>query len=137
MEPLHQVDEARIGAQLVEERVVLQVAQAKFAFRERLVEESEGPVLVKQRIAATATTKINRKDFGVNWSKNLDTGGAVVGDEVDIIIDLEAVKQAAVKAEAKLGMWSVELSGRRAASSCRIFGGPSSQMSQRLTAALK
>jgi polyisoprenoid-binding protein YceI len=53
-----------------------------------------------QRVGATARTKINRKDFGVNWSQNLDTGGAVVGDEVDITIDIEAVKKAA-KVEAK------------------------------------
>jgi polyisoprenoid-binding protein YceI len=54
-----------------------------------------------QRSSATARTKINRKDFGVNWSQNLDTGGAVVGDEVDIVIDIEAVKKAAAKSEAK------------------------------------
>jgi polyisoprenoid-binding protein YceI len=53
-----------------------------------------------QRVGATARTKINRKDFGVNWSQSLDTGGAVVGDEVDITIDIEAVKKAA-KVEAK------------------------------------
>ena len=52
------------------------------------------------RIAASATTKINRKDFGVNWSKNLDSGGAVVGDELAITIDLEAIKKAPAKAEA-------------------------------------
>jgi polyisoprenoid-binding protein YceI len=54
-----------------------------------------------QRSSATARTKINRKDFGVNWSQNLDTGGAVVGDEVDIVIDIEAVKKAPAKTEAK------------------------------------
>jgi polyisoprenoid-binding protein YceI len=53
------------------------------------------------RSSATARTKINRKDFGVNWSQNLDTGGAVVGDEVDIVIDIEAVKKAPAKTEAK------------------------------------
>ncbi len=54
-----------------------------------------------QRSSATARTKINRKDFGVNWSQNLDTGGAVVGDELDITLDIEAVKKAAAKTEAK------------------------------------
>lgn len=42
-----------------------------------------------RRRAAAATTRINRKDFGVNWNRVLDTGGVVVSDEVDIIIDLQ------------------------------------------------
>lgn len=33
--------------------------------------------------------KINRKDFGVNWNASLDSGGVVVGDEVNLIIELE------------------------------------------------
>ncbi|UCC45809.1 MAG: YceI family protein [Candidatus Zixiibacteriota bacterium] len=37
----------------------------------------------------TAKTRINRHDFGVSWSKTLDSGGLVVGDEVTIILDLE------------------------------------------------
>jgi polyisoprenoid-binding protein YceI len=40
----------------------------------------------------TATTRINRKDFGLTWNKALETGGVVVGDEVAITIDLEATK---------------------------------------------
>jgi len=36
-----------------------------------------------------ARTKINRKDFGLNWNKALETGGLVVGDEVEITIDAE------------------------------------------------
>jgi polyisoprenoid-binding protein YceI len=35
------------------------------------------------------TGVINRKDFGLNWSKSLETGGFVVGDEVKLSIDLE------------------------------------------------
>jgi polyisoprenoid-binding protein YceI len=38
---------------------------------------------------ATATTKLNRKDFGLNWNKALEAGGVLVGDEVDVTIDLE------------------------------------------------
>jgi polyisoprenoid-binding protein YceI len=45
------------------------------------------------RIAASATTRINRKDFGLTWNTALETGGVVVGDEVKITLDLEAVKQ--------------------------------------------
>ena len=39
------------------------------------------------------TGKINRKDYGVSWSKLLDNGGAVVGDEVELNASLELVKQ--------------------------------------------
>ena len=45
------------------------------------------------RAGASATTKINRKDFGLAWSKVLEAGGAVVGDEVTVSIDVEAVKK--------------------------------------------
>ena len=44
------------------------------------------------RIGWTATTKINRKDFGLNWNAALETGGILVGDEVTITLDVEAVK---------------------------------------------
>jgi polyisoprenoid-binding protein YceI len=50
-----------------------------------------------QRRGASATTKINRKDFGVTWNKALDNGGVTVGDEVNITIDLE-MKKPKVKA---------------------------------------
>ncbi len=45
------------------------------------------------RRGATATTKINRKDFGLTWNKALDTGGLVVGDEVNIYIEVELVRK--------------------------------------------
>ena len=41
----------------------------------------------------TATTKINRKDFGVSWNKTMDGGGLVVGDEVTITIEAELQKK--------------------------------------------
>ena len=47
-----------------------------------------------QRVAASATTKINRQDYGVKWNATLDNGGVVVGDDVSIIIDVELVQQA-------------------------------------------
>ena len=45
------------------------------------------------RAGARATTKVNRKDFGINWSKTMDGGGLVVGDDVDVTIELEGVKK--------------------------------------------
>lgn len=47
------------------------------------------------RSAVSATTHVNRQDFGVKWNANLDGGGVVVSDTVAITIDLEMVKQAA------------------------------------------
>ena len=51
--------------------------------------EDKGP---KMRAGFHATTKINRQDFGINWQSKLDKGGVVVGDEVLITIDAEAIK---------------------------------------------
>ena len=45
------------------------------------------------KAGTTATASINRQDFGVSWSKTLDTGGAVVSDEVAIELQLELVKK--------------------------------------------
>jgi len=50
------------------------------------------------RIASSATTQVNRQDFGVKWNANMDGRGVVVGDTVNITIDMEMVKQAASKA---------------------------------------
>jgi polyisoprenoid-binding protein YceI len=44
------------------------------------------------RIGVSATTKINRKDFGLTWNAALETGGILVGDEVTITLDLQFVK---------------------------------------------
>ncbi len=47
-----------------------------------------------ERAGFTAKTSIDRKDFGLTWNQVLETGGLVVGDRVDIEIEVEAVKQA-------------------------------------------
>ena len=44
------------------------------------------------RRGATATTKINRKDFGLVWNKALETGGVAVGEEVTITLEIEMIK---------------------------------------------
>ena len=46
------------------------------------------------RIGATATTKINRKDWGLGWNQVLEAGGIAVGEEVTITLDIEATKSA-------------------------------------------
>lgn len=48
----------------------------------------------------SAETKINRKDWGLEWNKTLETGGVLVSDEITISIDLELVKQPEVVAAA-------------------------------------
>ena len=50
-----------------------------------------------QRLAATATTKINRQEYGVKWNAKLDNGGVVVGDEVNITLDVEMIQKQAAK----------------------------------------
>jgi len=63
-----------------------------------VVLEVEGPTDVikdpmgKTRAGAHATTKINRKDFGIVYDKTMDGGGLMVGNEVEITIDVEAVQ---------------------------------------------
>ena len=44
------------------------------------------------RIGLSATTKINRKDFGLTWNAALETGGILVGEEVTITLDVEFLK---------------------------------------------
>jgi polyisoprenoid-binding protein YceI len=44
-----------------------------------------------QRTAVSGTTKINRQDFGLTYSPMLDNGGLVVGNEVEITLDVEMI----------------------------------------------
>jgi polyisoprenoid-binding protein YceI len=44
------------------------------------------------RIGLSATTRINRKDFGLAWNTALETGGFLVGDEVNITLDVQFIK---------------------------------------------
>jgi polyisoprenoid-binding protein YceI len=44
------------------------------------------------RIGISATTKINRKDFGLTWNAALETGGILVGDDIIITLDAQFVK---------------------------------------------
>ncbi len=47
----------------------------------------------------SATTKVNRKDWNLNWNQLLETGGVLVGDQIKIDIELELIKQDQVPAE--------------------------------------
>jgi polyisoprenoid-binding protein YceI len=50
------------------------------------------------RTGFSAKTTINRKDFGLTWNMALETGGLLVGDKVEITLEVEAVKAAALAA---------------------------------------
>jgi polyisoprenoid-binding protein YceI len=47
------------------------------------------------RVALNASTTVNRLDYGVKWNAKMDSGGMVVGDDVNINIDLEMTKKEA------------------------------------------
>ena len=45
------------------------------------------------RAAFTATTKFNRKDWGMQWNKALETGGLLVGEDVHVTLEIEGIKK--------------------------------------------
>ena len=59
--------------------------------------ESSGPPIHdpmgNTRAGASATTTIKRSDFGLTWNQPLEAGGVMVGDEIAISIDVEAIKK--------------------------------------------
>jgi len=44
-----------------------------------------------KRVGFSAATKVNRKDFGILWNRNLDQGGTLLGDEVEVRLEVAAV----------------------------------------------
>ncbi|MBA2356627.1 MAG: YceI family protein [Acidobacteria bacterium] len=63
-----------------------------------VVLDVEGPsdsIVVQNatRVGATATTTLNRQDYGVNWSRSIDGGGVVVSDQVKVTLELALIKQ--------------------------------------------
>jgi len=51
-----------------------------------------------ERVGFVAKTSIDRKEFGLTWNQLLETGGILVGDRVDIELDIQAVRAAAQSA---------------------------------------
>ena len=51
-----------------------------------------------ERTGFVARTTLDRKDFGLKWNQALEAGGVLVGDRVDIELDVQGVKAAAVQA---------------------------------------
>ncbi len=50
------------------------------------------------RAAFTAKTSVNRTDFGLTWNQLIEAGGVLVGERVDIELEVQAVAPAAVQA---------------------------------------
>ena len=65
----------------------------------RLSDSEPGDAVVRKRRGSRAEDarrfrgdgRLNRQDFGVSWNSTLDRGGVVVGDDIDITIDAEAI----------------------------------------------
>lgn len=59
--------------------------------------EGAGPDVLgdpeQPRIGFSASTRINREDFGLTWNQALETGGWVVGKQIKVELDVEAVRQ--------------------------------------------
>jgi len=51
-----------------------------------------------ERAGFSGTLPLDRKDFGLTWNKALETGGLLVGDKVELVLEVEAVKQAVQQA---------------------------------------
>ena len=68
-----------------------------------LAVEGPSPTMVdpwgNTKIGASATLTVDRQDFGVTWNNTLDGGGVIVGDEVTILIDVEAAMKAPAPVE--------------------------------------
>lgn len=47
-----------------------------------------------QRAGFSATTRIDRRDFGLTWNQALETGGVLVGNDIKISLEVQAVKAA-------------------------------------------
>ena len=45
------------------------------------------------RAGFSASTEINRKDWGLNWNVALEAGGVLVGDKVRLTLEIQATKQ--------------------------------------------
>ncbi|BCS52571.1 YceI family protein [Geobacter sp. SVR] len=58
---------------------------------EGLTGESRDP-MGNIRRGASASTRINRKDYGLTWNKALETGGVAVGEEIAISLEIELIK---------------------------------------------
>lgn len=53
------------------------------------------------RLGFSATGKVNRKDFNLSWNKAIETGGMMVGEDINITIDAEFIHKESIEAVGK------------------------------------
>jgi polyisoprenoid-binding protein YceI len=51
-----------------------------------------------ERAGFAATASVDRREFGLGWNKVLEAGGVLVGDKIELTLEIEALKQAAAQA---------------------------------------
>jgi polyisoprenoid-binding protein YceI len=86
------VEEASRGRLLVIGDLTIRGKTNEIGLMVELTDEIRFGGVVKR--GASASTRINRKDFGVSWNAVMDAGGVVVSDTVEITIELELVRKA-------------------------------------------
>ncbi len=62
------------------------------------------------RIGLSATTRINRKDFGLTWNAVLETGGILVGDDVMIALEVQLIRAGDARSATRWGSRESSLS---------------------------
>ncbi len=55
-----------------------------------------------RRIGFQAHTELSRKEFGLTWNQVLETGGVLVGDKIEIALDVQAIAQASAEVKEKV-----------------------------------
>jgi polyisoprenoid-binding protein YceI len=55
-----------------------------------------------RRIGFQARTSLSRKEFGLTWNQVLETGGVLVGDQIEIVLDVQAIAAQAEALETKV-----------------------------------
>ena len=63
----------------------------------RAMPTGDGPA--SRKVAVSGSTKINRREWGLNWNVGLEAGGLLVSDEIKVTIDVQASEAVAVKAD--------------------------------------
>ena len=86
------VQEKKGDLTIVGELTIHGVTQPVTVELERPSEEMKDP-WGNLKIGASGSAKVKRKDFGLTWNAALEAGGLLVGDDVNIILDVQFVKQ--------------------------------------------
>lgn len=74
---------------VLDSRLTIRDVTRTVPFTVRLLQVTDGPGAAPT-LTAAALASVSRKDFGLQWSPALETGGVVVADQVDLVLDLRA-----------------------------------------------